>query len=313
MDISDLIIDKEFESVIPPLDEQEFEFLEESILHDGEVYHPLVVWNNIIVDGHHRYKILKNHPDIKYRIAERCFENRYEAISWICLNQLGRRNITSIQKTILIGKKYNAEKASHGNQDRFEESQNEDSNPPRRKNCVLEDRRNATANKIASEVGVSSRTVQYAGDFVDGMDAAEEVLPGVSKDISSGRIKPKQSDVRAIAKAPTEERKQMAENLYKELTPEEKERKKKKRDLSKSIQILDETHMPSKNNKIKPEDMLLTFQSEVEKVISSMDFCFDYSPELLTEAKYLSEVKETIKQLKDYIKDLEENRYANII
>ena len=71
--------------------------------------------------------------------------------------------------------------------------------------------------------------------------------------------------------------------------------------------------MPSKNNKIKPEDMLLTFQSEVEKVISSMDFCFDYSPELLTEAKYLSEVKESIKKLKDYIKDLEENRYANIV
>ena len=45
--------------------------------------------------------------------------------------------------------------------------------------------------KIASETGVSSRTVQYAGDFVDGMDAAEEVLPGVSKDILSGIIKPK--------------------------------------------------------------------------------------------------------------------------
>lgn len=101
---------------------------------------------------------------------------------------------------------------------------------------------------------MSSRTVQYAGDFVDGMDAAEEVLPGVSKDITSGKIKPKQSDVRAIAKAPAGERKQMVENLYKELTPEEKEQRKKKRDLSKSIQILDETHMPSKNNKIKPED-----------------------------------------------------------
>ena len=313
MDISDLIIDKEFESVIPPLDEQEFEFLEESILQDGEVYHPLVVWNNIIVDGHHRYKILKKHPDIKYRITERCFENRYEAISWICLNQLGRRNISSIQKTILIGRRYNSEKLAHGAADGFRGNQHEQTNLVTRKNCVLPQNGNITAEKIASETGVSSRTVQYAGDFVDGMDAAEEVLPGVSKDIASGKIKPKQSDVRAIAKAPTEERKQMAENLYKELTPEEKEQRKKKRDLSKSIQILDETHMPSKNNKIKPEDMLLTFQSEVEKVISSMDFCFDYSPELLTEAMYLSEVKESIKQLKDYIKNLEENRYANII
>lgn len=311
MDISDLIIDKEFESVIPPLDEQEFEFLEESILHDGEVYHPLVVWNNIIVDGHHRYKILKEHPDIKYRITERYFENRYEAISWICLNQLGRRNLSSVQKTALMGRRYKAEKLAHGASDGFRGNQH-DKNLVREQNVPLPDD-NKTAHKIANEFNVSHMTVKRAEKFVDGIDAAEEVLPGVSKDILSGKIRPKQSDVVAIAKAPAEERKQMAENLYKELTPEEKERRKKKRDLSKSIQILDETHMPTKDNKIKPEDMLLTFQSEVEKVISSMDFCFDYSPELLTEAKYLSEVKETIKQLKDYIKDLEENRYANII
>ena len=308
MDISDLIIDKEFESVIPPLDEQEFEFLEESILRDGEVYHPLVVWNNIIVDGHHRYKILKNHPDIKYRITERCFENRYETISWICLNQLGRRNLSSVQKLSLMGRRYKAEKQAHGSIERFEQP-----DAPRVQNEPLENEDHPTARKIAKEMNTSPMTVRRAEKFVDGMDAAEEVLPGVSKDILSGKIKPKQADVSAIAKAPAEERKQMAKNLYKELTPEEKERRKKKRDLSKSIQILDETHMPSKNNKIKPEDMLLTFQSEVEKVISSMDFCFDYSPELLTEAKYLSEVKESIKQLKDYIKNLEENRYANIV
>ena len=46
MCISDLIVDEEFESVIPPLTDEEFELLKESILDDGEVYHPLVVWNN---------------------------------------------------------------------------------------------------------------------------------------------------------------------------------------------------------------------------------------------------------------------------
>ncbi len=42
MNISDLIIDEEFESVIPPLTDEEFELLKVSILDDGEVYHPLV-------------------------------------------------------------------------------------------------------------------------------------------------------------------------------------------------------------------------------------------------------------------------------
>ena len=211
MDISDLIIDKEFESVIPPLDDKEFEFLEESILQDGEVYHPLVVWNNIIVDGHHRYKILKKHPDIKYRITERYFENRYEAISWICLNQLGRRNLSSVQKTALMGRRYKAEKLAHGASDGFRGNQH-DKNLVREQNVPLPDD-NKTAHKIANEFNVSHMTVKRAEKFVDGIDAAEEVLPGVSKDILSGKIKPKQDEVCAIAKAPAEERKQMAEMI----------------------------------------------------------------------------------------------------
>lgn len=56
--------------------------------------------------------------------------------------------------------------------------------------------------------------------------------------------------------------------------------------------------------------MLMTFESEIEKVISSMDFCLDYFPELLTLPEYVVQVKEIIQPLKDYIKNLEENRYA---
>ncbi len=93
-DCHDLRIDQEFESIIPPLDEEEFQYLKASILHDKEIYHPIVVWNGIVIDGHHRYKILKENPDLKYRIDERNFANRHEAISWICLNQLGRRNLS---------------------------------------------------------------------------------------------------------------------------------------------------------------------------------------------------------------------------
>lgn len=123
MNISDLNIDKEFESVIPPLTDEEFELLKGSVLNDGEVYHPLVVWNNIIVYGHHRYKILKEHPEIKYRITAREFENRYEAISWICLNQLGRRNLNDAQKKMLIGRRYKTEKMARGASDGFRGNQ----------------------------------------------------------------------------------------------------------------------------------------------------------------------------------------------
>lgn len=308
MNISDLIIDKEFESVIPPLTDEEFELLKESVLNDGEVYHPLVVWNNIIVDGHHRYKILKDNPEIKYRIKEREFENRYEAISWICLNQLGRRNLNDAQKKMLIGRRYKTEKMARGASDGFRGNQHKKS--VKGQNVPLPDDVHITSSRIATEMGTNEKTVRRAEKFVDGVDAAEEVLPGVTKDITSGKIKPKHADVAAIAKAPAEERRQLAENLYKEPTPEEKARNKNKRDLMKAIRMCDATHIPSDTNKITPQDMLMTFESEIEKVISSMDFCLDYFPELLTLPEYVVQVKEIIQPLKDYIKNLEENRYA---
>ena len=308
MNISDLIIDEEFESVIPPLTDEEFELLKESVLNDGEVYHPLVVWNNIIVDGHHRYKILKEHPEVKYRIKERAFENRYEAISWICLNQLGRRNLNDAQKKMLIGRRYKTEKMARGASDGFRGNQHKKS--VKGQNVPLPDDLHITSSRIATEMGTNEKTVRRAEKFVDGVDAAEEVLPGVTKDITSGKIKPKQADVAAIAKVPAEERRQLAENLYKEPTPEEKARNKNKRDLMKAIRMCDATHIPSDTNKITPQDMLMTFESEIEKVISSMDFCLDYFPELLTLPEYVIQVKEIIQPLKDYIKNLEENRYA---
>lgn len=308
MNISDLIIDEEFESVIPPLTDEEFELLKESVLNDGEVYHPLVVWNNIIVDGHHRYKILKEHPEVKYRIKERAFENRYEAISWICLNQLGRRNLNDAQKKMLIGRRYKTEKMARGASDGFRGNQHKKS--VKGQNVPLPDDVHITSSRIATEMGTNEKTVRRAEKFVDGVDAAEEVLPGVTKDITSGKIKPKQADVAAIAKAPAEERRQLAENLYKKPTPEEKARNKNKRDLMKAIRMCDATHIPSDTNKITPQDMLMTFESEIEKVISSMDFCLDYFPELLTLPEYVVQVKEIIQPLKDYIKNLEENRYA---
>ena len=308
MNISDLIVDKEFESVIPPLTDEEFELLKESVLNDGEVYHPLVVWNNIIVDGHHRYKILKEHPEVKYRIKERAFENRYEAISWICLNQLGRRNLNDAQKKMLIGRRYKTEKMARGASDGFRGNQHKKS--VKGQNVPLPDDVHITSSRIATEMGTNEKTVRRAEKFVDGVDAAEEVLPGVTKDITSGKIKPKQADVAAIAKAPAEERRQLAENLYKKPTPEEKARNKNKRDLMKAIRMCDATHIPSDTNKITPQDMLMTFESEIEKVISSMDFCLDYFPELLTLPEYVVQVKEIIQPLKDYIENLEENRYA---
>ena len=87
-----LIIDPEFESLVPPLSQEEYSQLEANILRDG-CRDPITIWDNVILDGHNRYKICRQH-DILFNVNPILIENRDEAISWICSNQMGRRNLT---------------------------------------------------------------------------------------------------------------------------------------------------------------------------------------------------------------------------
>ena len=116
-----LKIDPEFQSQIPPLTNDEFKQLEENILKEGKLLSPLIVWNNTLVDGHNRYAILQKHPEIYFSTMPLRFENREEAIAWICWNQLGRRNLSPEQKRYLLGKQYEAEKKAAKRPAAFEE------------------------------------------------------------------------------------------------------------------------------------------------------------------------------------------------
>lgn len=101
--LKSITIDPDFEKVCPPLTEDEFSQLEQNILSDGAVTSPLVVWNNILIDGHHRRQIILKHPELEYHIQEVTLPTRAEAIAWICKNQVGRRNLTPKQLVYLIG------------------------------------------------------------------------------------------------------------------------------------------------------------------------------------------------------------------
>ena len=118
-----LKVDPEFESICPVLTNDEYAQLEENILSEGLILTPLVVWDGTIIDGHNRYKIAQAHPGIEFRTHEKHFESRYEALSWICKNQLGRRNLTPQDKKYLVGKRYEAEKKANGAVDGFRGNQ----------------------------------------------------------------------------------------------------------------------------------------------------------------------------------------------
>ena len=88
-----LRIDPEFESLVPPLSDDEFKQLEENIVEAGMCYDPIITWDGVIIDGHNRWKIIQKHPEVSYKTYMEIFSDRNEAKLWIINNQLGRRNL----------------------------------------------------------------------------------------------------------------------------------------------------------------------------------------------------------------------------
>ena len=156
--LEQLKIDPEFEKVIPPISLAEFVQLEENILTEGQILTPISVWNGVIVDGHNRFKILQKHPHIPYTIKEMNFENRYEAIAWMCNQQLGRRNLRPEHFKYLIGRRYSAEKQIKRLRD--EKGQY----LPGGHDDHLDDGLK-TSERIAQEIGKSERYVRRAEDL----------------------------------------------------------------------------------------------------------------------------------------------------
>ena len=98
-------VDKEFESLIPPLSEDEFRQLEENCVKEG-IRDALVVWkvpngDQILIDGHNRWKISAKHGGIPFQIKEMKFDLREDAIAWIIRNQFGRRNLSPYHRGLL--------------------------------------------------------------------------------------------------------------------------------------------------------------------------------------------------------------------
>lgn len=96
----ELKIDPEFQGYCRKLTPQEYSLLEESILREG-CRDPIVTWGDIILDGHHRYKICKEHG-IEFNTVEAGqVKTKTDALIWMFKNQVGKRNIGWFEKTEL--------------------------------------------------------------------------------------------------------------------------------------------------------------------------------------------------------------------
>lgn len=308
-----LIIDPEFRDKIPPLTEDEFTLLEENILSDGAVFSPLIVWDGTILDGHNRYEIIQKHPELTYAVHKVSFANRYEAISWICKHQLGRRNLTPQQKKYLIGQRYEAEKqadAFHGNQHTASDESGAD------KKCPHQNSRHVTQSRIAKETNTSASYVREAGTFAKGVDAAEEALPGIKQEILTGTIKPTASAVAAVAKADPEERLRLAADLKKSKddkgkkprpayhkAPPTTSRKAEMQRIAEISAEMERDKAPSTE-----ENVLCSLDGEIVSFMELFDRIFQEYPRLLSDGHYRQELIQIMQKMKQYIADIEGGR-----
>lgn len=142
---------EELKEFIAPLSEEEKQRLEQNILEEG-IRDPLILWRNndhyVLIDGHNRYAISQKH-NLKFPYKIMDFESKSEVEIWMVNNQLGRRNISFVQRRYLLGQKYETAKRMHGT-NRF--------------TMLMEDenQEGKTKEKIAQEENISESTVMRA-------------------------------------------------------------------------------------------------------------------------------------------------------
>lgn len=213
-------IDPEFENKIPPIGEAEFQQLRENILAAGEVYEPLTVWDGVLVDGHNRWKVIHEHPEVKWRSREMYFADKWAAFEWMYKNQLGRRNLTDEQRTYMIGKMYEARKKSVG-----EHKGNQHSNLECAQIEPIPNLR--TADKIASEIGVGKETVKRSEKFSKGVDALREVSPEAADKVLNGKAGITKAEVQQIGRMESDEVQETVEKILNPPTDKEKREQRK--------------------------------------------------------------------------------------
>jgi len=270
-------VDPEFESQIPPLTEEEFQQLEENILADGMIIHPIIVWGDVIIDGHNRWRIIQKYPFLKFTTHEISFSDRYAALAWICKNQLGRRNLTPELRKYLLGKMHEARKTSQGSNNQYVQAKSE-------KHQVDVFHSNDVAKQIATEQGVAYATVQRAAQFAKGVDLAESLVPGMRQEILSGDIKLSNKKAVELLKAAPEKQLAVIEQI---------------RNGSQS-----EDEFSTQEHRLW-SSVLVEMTDAIESMIFRWEFCKTNNPDFFKNKEYVDEIRDLIRKGSDYMKNFE--------
>jgi hypothetical protein len=100
----DIVVKEELKAYIDPLTTDEHDALERSILAEG-CRDALVLWGDVLVDGHNRFGICQKH-DLPFQTVQNTrFQSMDDVHLWMIEQHLGRRSVSDFQRGVLALRK----------------------------------------------------------------------------------------------------------------------------------------------------------------------------------------------------------------
>ncbi|WP_296252936.1 plasmid replication/partition related protein [uncultured Stenotrophomonas sp.] len=100
----DIIVNEELKAYIDPLTQDEHDALERSLLAEG-CRDALVLWGDVLIDGHNRYGICSRHGIPFNTVQNTRFKSMDDVHLWMIEQHLGRRSVSDYQRGVLALRK----------------------------------------------------------------------------------------------------------------------------------------------------------------------------------------------------------------
>jgi uncharacterized small protein (DUF1192 family) len=100
----DIVVNEELKAYIDPLTPEEDEALERSLLAEG-CRDALVLWGNVLVDGHNRHRLCMKHGLPFRTVQNPRFQSMEDVHLWMIEQHLGRRSLSDYQRGVLALRK----------------------------------------------------------------------------------------------------------------------------------------------------------------------------------------------------------------
>lgn len=148
-----ITINEELRAFVDPLTDIEYAALERSLLAEG-CRDALVLWRDILIDGHNRYEICSKHGIDFKTVQNDSFASLDDVKLWMIDNHLARRSVSDFQRGLLALRKKEiyalrrAQKAAEAAPDAPADDANEPEPPPWN-----------TREEVAKAARVSSNTI----------------------------------------------------------------------------------------------------------------------------------------------------------